>query len=202
MPDLSGTGQLLPPTQITDAHDLSRFESGVETIDTFLKTNALSNHRAKYSLVLVVADEAHVVFAYYALAIGKVTRKVGTKGRARSGAPAQIPAVILGRLGVDKSLQGEGVGKDLLVHAIGATLAIAEGSYEGPSPPISVMAIKALNADVAAFYQRFGFEAFDPEHPLELVRSLRDLRLDHEAAMIEARKTWKSPKHQQAESPR
>lgn len=180
----------MPPAPISDEHDLSRFDSGVDTINTFLKNNALSNHREKYSLVLVLADEAHRVFGYYALAIGQVSRKVGTKGKARRGAPAKIPAVILGRLGVDQSLQGMGVGKDLLTHAIGASLALAQGDRVGLTPPISVMAIKALNANVASFYQRVGFQAFDPEYPLELVRSIRDLMADDEAAMIEVRKTW------------
>lgn len=202
MSDTPWTGRLLPPAPISDEHDLSRFNSGVDTIDTFLKSNALSNHREKYSLVLVLADEAQVVFGYYALAIGQVSRKVGTKGKARRGAPANIPAVILGRLGVDQGLQGIGVGKDLLTHAIGASLMLARGDRAGLTPPISVMAIKALNESVASFYQRVGFQAFDPEYPLELVRSLRDLMVDHETAMTEVRKTWGSPPERRASSTR
>ena len=202
MADVPWTGRLLPPAPILDAHDPSRFDSGVDTINAFLKNNALTNHRERYSLVLVLADEAHRVFGYYALAIGQVSRKVGTKGKSRRGAPANIPAVILGRLGVDQSLQGMGIGKDLLTHAIGASLVLAHGNQEGLAPPISVMAIKALNENVASFYRRVGFQAFDPEHPLELVRSIRDLVADHEAAMIEVRKTWGSLPQQQAGSPR
>lgn len=189
MADVPWTGRLLPPAPISDEHDLSQFDSGVATINAFLTSNALLNHRERYSLVLVLADEAHRVFGYYALAIGQVSRKIGTKGKARRGAPANIPAVILGRLGVDKSLQGKGVGQDLLMHSIGLTLALSRENKEGLAPPVSVMAIKALNGNVASFYGRMGFQAFDPEHPLELVRSIRDLMGDHKTAMTEARET-------------
>lgn len=189
MADVPWTGRLLPPAPISDEHDLSQFDSGVATINAFLTSNALLNHRERYSLVLVLADEAHRVFGYYALTIGQVSRQIGTKGKARRGAPANIPAVILGRLGVDKSLQGKGVGQDLLMHSIGLTLALSRENKEGLAPPVSVMAIKALNGNVASFYEHMGFQAFDPEHPLELVRSIRDLMGDHKTAMTEARET-------------
>lgn len=79
---------------------------------------------------------------------------------------------------------------------------LAQGNEAGPTPPISVMAIKALNERVASFYQRVGFQAFDPEYPLELVRSIRDLMADHETAMTEVRKTWGAPTGQHAGSAR
>ena len=81
------------------------------------------------------------------------------------------------------------VGRDLLTHAVGAALALSGGQSAGPAMPISVMAIKALNEEVASFYKQVGFQAFDPDNPLELVRSIRELMSDYEAAMIQIKST-------------
>ena len=51
MADVPWTGRLLPPAPISDEHDLSQFDSGVATINAFLTSNALLNHRERYSLL-------------------------------------------------------------------------------------------------------------------------------------------------------
>jgi len=82
-----------------------------------------------------------------------------------------IPAVHLGRLAVDESMQGQGLGGDLLFHALLTAAKISEhvGVY--------AVDVFAINAKAAAFYQRFGFLPLndDPFHlflPVKLVRQL------------------------------
>lgn len=48
--------------------------------------------------------------AYYSLASSAVTTNTAP-GRFRRNMPAPIPVVVLGRLAVDKSLHGKGVGR-------------------------------------------------------------------------------------------
>jgi GNAT superfamily N-acetyltransferase len=163
-------------------HDVGRFDSREPTIDDFLKRNALRNHQERFSMVLVLTDEAREVFGYYALAHGSVSRSVGLHRRERHGAPAEIPAIVLGRLGVDRRVQGLGIGSDLLRHAVETALLIAGTTVHGTSLPFAVMAIRALDAERGAFYARHGFRSFDREHPLDLVRRIADLEADRELA--------------------
>ena len=74
MPPEPRAGKLLPPTPIEPSHDVRRFDRGEPAIDDFLKRSALRNHRERFSMVLVVADEAREVFGYHALAHGAVSR--------------------------------------------------------------------------------------------------------------------------------
>ena len=67
--------------------------------------------------------------------------------------PDPVPVVLLGRLAVDRSWQGKGVGADLLRDGVLRVLAAAE--------TISVRAIlvHAISSDAKAFYERHGFSA-------------------------------------------
>ncbi len=60
--------------------------------------------------------EGRRVVAYYTLASSAVTTDVAP-GRFRRNMPNPIPVVVLGRLAVDRSLQGKGVGRALLRDA-------------------------------------------------------------------------------------
>ena len=172
------SGRLLPPSAIELGHAVSRFDSREPSIDDFLRNHALKNHQVQYSLVVVLADEAGEVFGYYALTYGSIARSAALPRRYRHGAPVEIPAIILARLGVDRRVQGRGIGKDLLGHAIGTVLWIAEQPIANASPPFAVMAIKALDEARAAFYAKHGFRSFDATKPLDLVRRIKDLAAD------------------------
>jgi GNAT superfamily N-acetyltransferase len=176
------SGRLSPPAAIDSAHDVSRFDSGEGSIDDFLKKHALKNHQEQYSLVVVLADQAGEVFGYYALAYGSIARNAALPRKHRHGAPSEIPAIILARLGVDRRVQGRGIGKDLLGHAIRTVLWIAEQPIANVSPPFAVMAIKALDAARATFYAKHGFRSFDATRPLDLVRRIKDLAADQALA--------------------
>ncbi|MFO1207610.1 MAG: hypothetical protein U1E40_00145 [Amaricoccus sp.] len=167
-----------PPRAIDPAHDVSRFDSGERSIDDFLKNHALRNHQERYSLVVVLADQSGEVFGYYALTYGSIARNTALPRKLRHGAPDQIPAMILARLGVDRRVQGRGTGRHLLGHAIRTVLWTAEQPIASAFPPFAVMAIKALDEARAAFYARNGFQSFDASRPLDLVRRIRDLAAD------------------------
>lgn len=166
------SGRLRPPEPIEEGHDLAAFDSGEPAIDDWLRSRAIPNQRNRFSTTFVVADEAGRVWGYHALAIGSVARKAGLPRRARHGAPSQIPAYLLARLGVDRALQGRGLGRDLLADAIRRVVRLAEGQ------PAAVLAVDALNAGVVPFYAARGFLAHDPAEPLQLVRPIADLALD------------------------
>ena len=82
-------------------------------------------------------------------------------------APEQYPVTVLGRLGVDKSIQGRGVAKALLQDAIERSLQAAEilGSR--------AMLVHALDPRLALFDQRTAGFIPSPVSPMTLMLSLR-----------------------------
>ena len=62
-----------------------------------------------------------------------------------------MPAVLIGRLAVDKSEQGKGVGKMLLADAVKRVLAVSQ------EIAVYAIVVDAVNRDAQKFYEGFGF---------------------------------------------
>lgn len=80
-----------------------------------------------------------------------------------------IPVVILARLAVDCSYQGQGIGVGMLQDAIKRTLVIAEQAG------IRAMLTHPIDEKAARFYARFGFIA-SPLREQQLLLLLKDAR--------------------------
>lgn len=76
-----------------------------------------------------------------------------------------VPVFRLGRLAVDRSAQGQGLGGDLLMAAVERALAVA-AEVGGVA-----LAIDAKSAEAARWYARFGAQAL-LDKPLKLVLPL------------------------------
>lgn len=74
-------------------------------------------------------------------------------------------AVLLAKLALDRSMQGEGLGSELLVVAL-ETIVEAARRVGG-----KVVVVDAIDDEAAAFYERHDFLA-TPSDPLRLVRKL------------------------------
>lgn len=90
-------------------------------------------------------------------------------GRARRNAPSPVPAVLIGRLAVDRELQGSGLGRLLVRDAILSTLAAADRIG------VRLLIVHALHDEAASFYAALGFKP-SPTDPLHLYLLLRDAR--------------------------
>ena len=108
----------MSPVEKLDAtHDVDSLECGKEPLDRFLKRFALANQKAD-SARTYVACRGLTVLAYYSLAAGAVEHadaplRVG-KGLARH----PIPVMLLGRLAVNLTWQGRGLGKVPVKNAL------------------------------------------------------------------------------------
>lgn len=87
---------------------------------------------------------------FYALAAGSVARERAPTA-VRRNMPDPIPAVVLGRLAVDKALQSQGLGADLLHDAVLRALRAAQ------EIGARVILCQALNERAKRFYMRHGF---------------------------------------------
>jgi GNAT superfamily N-acetyltransferase len=147
-------------------HDPEGFRCGEEGLDQWLKRRALTNQLSGASRTFVVCSANRVV-AYYALASSAVLPKAAT-GPFRRNMPDPIPVVVLGRLAVDLSLQGAGLGRALVrdagLRVLQATDAIG----------IRGMIVHAISAEAKRFYERVGFDP-SPLDPMLLMIATKDL---------------------------
>jgi len=104
---------------LNPSHDLDGFDCGVESLGRWLKSHAAQAAAAGSARTFVVHDEDQQrVVGYHAIAAASVTRAEATP-RAAKGMPRHpIPAALLARLAVDRTVQGRGLGAWLLRDAM------------------------------------------------------------------------------------
>jgi predicted N-acetyltransferase YhbS len=158
---------LSAPEPLAAQHDTAAFACGVDSLDHWLKQRALKNQATGASRTFVVCEGKRVV-AYYALASSAVAVEAAT-GSLRRNMPDPIPVVILGRLAIDRSLQGSGMGRALVRDACLRVVAAADAIG------IRGMMVHALSESARAFYERVGFDP-SPLDPMTLMATLSDLR--------------------------
>ena len=103
------------PTHLSDEHSLEQFDCGNPILNDWLKRQARKNERNGASRTYVVSSGARVV-GYYCLTMGAVVRSESPKPMQRN-MPDHIPVVLLGRMAVDHSVSGRGMGSALLKDA-------------------------------------------------------------------------------------
>lgn len=158
---------LSPPQPINADHTLALFDSGQTSLDDWLKQRALKNEIAGASRTYVICEDANVV-GYYCLTSGSVEHRQAP-GRVRRNMPDPIPVMLMGRLAVDRTQQGKGLGRALLKDAILRTLKAAE--FAG----IRALLVHALDNQAAEFYRHNGFLP-SPMDPLVLMLPLDTAR--------------------------
>ena len=158
---------LRAPEPLTAQHDVTSFQSGVETLDRWLKQRALKNQISGASRTFVACGGNRVV-AYYALASGAVAVEAAS-GRFKRNMPDPIPVVVLGRLAVDQTLHSKGLGRALVQDAGRRVLQAANAIG------IRGMLVHALSDEAKAFYERVGLDP-SPLDSMMLTATLTDLQ--------------------------
>lgn len=158
---------LAAPEPLSATHQLERFSSNVESLDHWLQRRALKNQTTGASRCFVACEDRRVL-AYYALASSAITIDAAP-GRFRRNMPDPVPVVVLGRLAVDQSLHGKGLGR-ALVRDAGLRVIHAADTIG-----IRGMIVHALSLDAKTFYERMGFEPSSLD-PMILMITLSDLK--------------------------
>lgn len=153
-----------PPVPLADFHDLGAFDSGVASLDEWLRRRARANQAGGASRTYVVAD-GELVVGYYCLASGAIAA-IDAPSAIRRNMPDPIPIALLGRLAIDRRQQGQGLGTALLQDAVMRTMRAAE------IIGVRGLIVHALSDAAKAFYERYGFVA-SPTSPLTLALSLK-----------------------------
>lgn len=167
------TGRYQPVEPLSAAHVLDGFDCGSRPQSVWLIEHSLQAHRAGLSRVYVVRDADHPdrrVAGYYALAAGSVAPADASPRMTQGAGRYHQPVVILTRLGVDRSAQGTGLGRALVVDALRRIAAAAD--------VIGVRAVLIHCESEAArdFYLRLAKFDASPTDPMHLLLLMKDLR--------------------------
>ena len=155
------------PEAIRATHDASQFDCGVPPLDDWLKRRALANEASGASRTFVTGL-SHRIVGYYSLAAASILHDVATS-KARRNMPDPLPAILLGRLAVDRSQHGRGLGASLLRDAVLRIAASAQVIG------VRALLVHAISDEAKAFYERFGFRA-PPIEPMTLMITIDELQ--------------------------
>ena len=136
-------------------HDRGDFDCGVPDLNSYLAKQAALDTKRKASgcWVMTTQENSRNVLAYYTLSAEAIDA-VDLPGMPKA-ISKKLPryrrygAVLLGRLAVDKSQQGQGVGELLLMDAFHRCLTL--------EVPVVVIVVDPKDSKAAVWYARFGF---------------------------------------------
>ena len=137
---------------IDKRHDRAAFECGDTDLNSFLRRHARQSHEkggAKTFLAIDDADDTRIL-GFYSLSPASIayerTPEVVKRGLARH----EVPVFRLGRLAVDQSVQGHGLGGQLLLAAGRRCIYVA-----AEAGGVALL-IDARNERVAKWYASYG----------------------------------------------
>jgi GNAT superfamily N-acetyltransferase len=156
--------QLFAPQPLTAIHILNDFECGEPSLDEWLKRRALANQLNGGSRTFVVIDEQNRVQGFYAMAAGAISHPLATSS-VRRNMPNPIPVMVLARLAVNKTAQGNKLGAALLQDAVNRAVVVAQNTG------VRAILVHALNNQAKQFYEHYGFQS-SPIHPMTLMLRL------------------------------
>lgn len=137
---------------ISKKHDREAFDCGEPALNEFLQRHARRSHDLGGAKTFVAISDADrkIILGFYSLSPASVeyarTPKVVKRGLARY----DVPVFRLARLAVDKKMQGQGLGGQLLLTA-GRRCLLAAAEVGGVA-----LLIDAKNERVAGWYASYG----------------------------------------------
>lgn len=135
------------------------FDCGIPKLDQYLKQYARQNQKKgiAQTIVAVPRHGDRIVAGYYSVSMSQVEHQSLPEIQ-RKGLPRYpIPAMLIGQLAVDRSMQGRGLGAELLVDAFQRAIRL--------SAEVGIFAVRvdAVNEQAKKFYLKYGFIAFQDQ---------------------------------------
>ncbi len=156
------------------SHERDQFDCGNDLLNEWLRRRLSQYERRDLSRAYVAVRQGQRrVSGYYAISTHRVRYETLPAAQAKGLPKIDVPVVLIGRLAVDRTIHGQGLGGLLLIDALRRTEFIAK--------QIGVRAVEVDATDEAArrFYVRFGFTSLldDPQHLFLSLEAVRGLEL-------------------------
>lgn len=133
-------------------HDRSSFDCGNTSLNEWLQQRAGQWQKKELTRCYVAVREAETrVLGYYAMSSHHVGYETLPSDQAKGLPRIDVPVVLLGRLAVDRTVRGQGLGALLLIDALRRAehLSIHVG--------IRAVEVEAIDEAAKQFYLKFGF---------------------------------------------
>lgn len=156
-------------------HDRAAFDCGQSMLNEWIKERASQFDRRDLCRTFVATHPKELaVVGYYAISSHRVVCDALPVAESKGLPHLDVPVVLIGRLAVDRSQQGKGLGSFLLVDALRRSADISQ------QLGIRAVEVHAINDEARNSYLRFGFRPLldDPHHLFLPIHELRKLRLD------------------------
>jgi len=150
---------------LSEQHETADFDSGQPELDRWLLEHALTAEAKRVGRTFVWADGERIV-AYYTIVAHAIFREDLPRSVVR-GNPIQIPSVLLAKLALDRSFQGQGLGSVLLVDALARIVAATR------TVAARYVVVDAFSSAAADFYAHHGFVRLPDS--TRLLRKLTDI---------------------------
>ena len=154
------------PVPLQSDHSVAEFDCGQPALSQWLVRHGMVNQQRRAWRTFVVCVD-HRVVGYYALAAGSVIHAEATD-QLRRNMPDPVPMALLGRLAVDRSAHGMGVGAGLLKDAVLRVLLAAD------LLGVRGILVDAIDDKARLFYEHFGFRP-SAVLPLKLMVTLDEI---------------------------
>lgn len=139
---------------LDDRHDRAGFESGVDVLDRYFRTQASQDVRRRVAscFVLVEGDPTPLAFSTLAATSIALSNLPATLAKRLPRYPL-VPATLLGRLAVDRRHRGRRLGEHMLMDAFARALRSEIATF--------AILVDAKDESAAAFYRAYDFLPLD-----------------------------------------
>ena len=136
-------------------HDRGRFDCGSHDRNTYLQKFANQHRKSGFSTTFVLTDSSDSagIIGFYSMSASQIDLR-NIPQQARQKLPRiPIPAARAGQLAVSIEHQGQGLGAQLLQHAVKRALATRQQAMG-----VHAIIVDADTEEAASFYRKFGFK--------------------------------------------
>ncbi len=146
------------------------FNCGNSVLDDYLKRYARQNHEGGIAKTFVAIDRSGLlrIDGFYTVSASDIEFEALPELTRKKVPAYPIPAILIGKLAVDKSCQGEGLGGELLVDALLRSVKISQ--------EIGIFAVRVDPIDLKAkeFYLKYGFIPLE-DRPLAMFLPIKTI---------------------------
>ena len=153
-------------------HERSGFSCGRPPLDDFILRLVSQYEKRRLGRTYVAVRQGETqVRGYYTIASGALPFEHVPEPSARKLPRHPVPVILLARLAVDRTAQGQGLSEALLLDALERCSALSE------SLGLHAVEVDAIDQQASVFYRKYGFVPL-LDHDLHLflpIATLRDL---------------------------
>ena len=146
---------------IEKKHNRKAFTCKKSPLTEYLHQHARQNDEKNIAKSFVAVDDKSTVFGYYSLSTSSIEFEEFPEEYSKGLPQYPIPAVLIGKLAVNESTEGQGLGSRLLIDAFQRILTASSDIA------IKVVIVDAIDEEAKDYYHRFGFIEL-PGHELKL----------------------------------